>query len=289
MKDLMQRTLINGLSAIFIALFIFLAEFGPFCWLFTLVTAAIAAIALWEYNQLLKKKNLRPAAFLNIFAVVLYIFANFLEIRQIHFIVPELPFVVLLLAGLGCFVYFVIVNKSAIENIASTLFGILYIGVPLGLIIRIMFFFTSVEDHLLQGSWWVIYLIATTKSSDIGGYFVGSYFGKHKLAVKISPKKTVEGSFGGLLAAALVSFLICFLGKNLGHVFSSFSYTQSIWLGLVVAILSQAGDLAESLLKRDAGVKDSNSFPGVGGILDMIDSLLFTAPLIYIFVLVAYS
>ncbi|HEY4832651.1 MAG TPA: phosphatidate cytidylyltransferase, partial [Waddliaceae bacterium] len=74
-----------------------------------------------------------------------------------------------------------------------------------------------------------------------------------------------------------------------GHIFEAFSYLQALWLGVVVGALGQIGDLAESLLKRDANVKDSNSIPGVGGMLDMIDSLLFTAPVVYIFLRIAYT
>lgn len=294
-SDLAQRTLINGLSAALIALFIFLAEFSALRWIFTAAVAGISAIAIWEYDQLLKKKNLNPATILGIVATILYIFSIFLKTQApypfLTSLWPRLPVVILALAFFGCFVHFTIIPKSPLLNIATTFFGIVYIAIPLSLFVRVMYFFTfnGMQDPRLQGSWWIVYLIATTKSADIGGYFVGSYFGKRKLAHRLSPNKTLEGAIGGLVAAILVSLFLCFLGKKVGHVFDTFSYFQFLWLGGLIGILGQIGDLAESLLKRDAEVKDSNTIPGVGGILDMVDSLLFTAPLVYLFLRIVYT
>jgi phosphatidate cytidylyltransferase len=287
--DLAVRTLINGLSAIVIALFIFLAEIHPLRWIFVAAVSAIAAIAIWEYGGLVKKKGLEPALALSIVATVVYIFAVFFK-TQGSFFWANAPEIVLGLAFFACFVHFAISGKPPIPNIATTFFGIIYIGVPLGLLVRIIYFFTfkGADDPYLQGSWWVIYLIAVTKSADIGGYFIGRRFGRRKLALKLSPNKTLEGALGGLVASILMSFFVCFLAKKIGHTFESFSYWQSFFLGLVIGILGQIGDLAESFLKRDAKVKDSNTIPGVGGILDMLDSLLFTAPVVYIFLKAIY-
>ena len=293
--DLGIRTLINGASVILIALLIFLAHYTPFQWVFTCAIAAIAATAIWEYDRLVKKKGLSPAVYLSIAAVILYICAVFLKTQGPRFIFPSLwpqaPEIILGIAFFGCFVHFAVVGKPPITNIATTFLGIVYIGVPLGMFIRVMYFFAfgGREDPYLEGSWWIIYLIAVTKSADIGGYFVGSYFGKRKLALKLSPNKTLEGALGGLFVSTLMSLFICFLGKKYGHVFVKFSYQQSFWIGALIGILGQIGDLAESFLKRDASVKDSNSIPGVGGILDMIDSLLFTAPVVYIFLRIIYT
>jgi phosphatidate cytidylyltransferase len=294
-KDLAQRTLINGLSAIVIAVFIFLAEVSALRWLFTAAVAAIAAIAVWEFNRLLKKKELSPAKEFTIVAAVLYIFAVFFKTQApypyLPSLWPHLPVIVLGLAFFGCFVYFTVKPISPLLNISTSFFGIVYIAIPLGLLVRIIYFFTygGTEDPQLHGSWWIVYLIASTKSADIGGYFIGSYFGKRKLAHRLSPNKTLEGALGGLGAAIVMSLFICFMGKKVGGVFDAFTYIQALWLGCLIGILGQVGDLAESLLKRDAGVKDSNSIPGVGGILDMVDSLLFTAPLVYIFLRIIYT
>lgn len=293
--DLGMRTLINGASAVLIALFIFLAEYSPLRWIFAAAVATTSAIAVWEYDRLVRKKGLSPAVALSIVAVVLYVFAVFFKTQGPYFFWPSfwshLPEIILGLAFFGCFVYFAIVGQPPIIHISTTFLGIVYIGVPLALFVRVMYFFTygGMVDPYLQGSWWIVYLIATTKSGDIGGYFVGSQFGKHKLAFKLSPNKTLEGGLGGLVTSTLMSLFLCFLGKRIGHVFEGFSYIQALWLGGIIGVLGQIGDLAESFLKRDAHVKDSNSIPGVGGILDMIDSLLFTAPVVYIFLRIIYT
>ncbi|MCC5831662.1 MAG: phosphatidate cytidylyltransferase [Chlamydiales bacterium] len=294
-KDLTQRTLINGLSALLIALFIFLAEVNPLRWLFTAAIAAIASIAIWEYNRLLKRKELTPAVALSVTAAVLYIFAVFFKTQAPYphypYLWHHLPEIILGIAFFACFAYFTAIPNSPLLNIATSFFGIVYIAIPLGLFVRVIYFFSfdGVEDPQFQGSWWIVYLIATTKSADVGGYFIGSYFGKRKLAHRLSPNKTLEGALGGLAASIAMSLLICFLGRKVGGVLGGFTYVQSLWLGCLMGVLGQMGDLAESLLKRDAGVKDSNSIPGVGGILDMIDSLLFTAPLVYIFLEIVYT
>lgn len=291
--DLPHRTLVNGISTALIALFIFMAEFHPLRWIFAAAVAACAAVALWEYYQLVKKKEAEPAISLGLAAAVLYIFAVFFQSQGPHLGEPfwrYAPEVILGVFLFGCFVYFTFVGRSPILNISSTFFGIIYIAVPLGLLVRIIYFFTygKLSDPHLQGSWWVIYLISVTKGADMGGYFIGRFFGRRKLAFKVSPNKTLEGAFGGLLASMLISILVCWLGKQFGHVFEAFTYIDSIWLGILLGIVGQAGDLAESLLKRDAQVKDSNHIPGVGGLLDMVDSLLFTAPVLYIFLRIIY-
>lgn len=290
-SDLGVRTLINGLSALLIALFIFIGHYTPLRSIFTAAVAAIGAVAVWEFDQLVKKKGLSPAVFLSISAVVLYIFAVFFETQSTLLFFHSASEIVLWVAFLGCFIHFVLAGKPPITHIATTFLGIVYIAIPLGLFVRVMYFFTlgGKEDLYFEGSWWIIYLIAVTKSVDIGGYFVGNYFGKRKLALKLSPNKTLEGAWGGMAAALLMSVAICFLGKNFGHVFEKFSYVHALGLGVCIGVLGLLGDLAESFLKRDAHAKDSNSIPGVGGILDMIDSLLFTAPVVYIFLRIVYD
>ena len=291
--DLTYRVLINGLGATLLAIFIYLASLPSFRWAFALAVGAIAAIALWEYYQFLKKKELFPATILGIVAIILYVWAIFFKTQgpfwgSISFRAPE---IILGLTFFGCFIHFASVGKPPIVNISTTFFGIIYIGVPLGLFVRMMFFFTfnGMEDLSFQGGWWIIYLLVVTKSGDMGGYFIGRYFGRRKIAFKFSPNKTLEGAFGCLFASIVMSWLVCFLGKKWGGVFSEFSYVQSLWLGVAIGVFGQVGDLAESFLKRDVDVKDSNTIPGVGGILDMVDSLLFTAPIVYIFLRILYS
>ena len=133
----------------------------------------------------------------------------------------------------------------------------------------------------VDGRWWIAYLLTVTKITDIGAYFAGSLWGKRKLAPSISPKKTIEGAVFGLGCAVAASWVFLLASDYVG----SFSLGKIEWLvlALVLGVVGQFGDLSESLLKRDANKKDSNSLPGLGGILDSIDSILFNATIIYIY------
>jgi phosphatidate cytidylyltransferase len=189
---------------------------------------------------------------------------------------PKLVLIVLLFV---IFVRQLQVKTNAIVNLATTCFGVIYISVPLSMILSIVFFHPG-EGY--EGRWWFLYVLLVTKFSDIGGLFVGSVFGKHKLAAHISPGKTVEGFVGGVICSFCVSLVLwTWWGQSL-H-FLRMSGLEAVILGLLLPCIGQIGDLAESLLKRDANVKDSNSLPGMGGVLDMVDSLLFTIPTVYVF------
>ncbi len=294
MGDLKHRTLINGIGGILLLLFIFFAEFPYFRWFFTGAIALICAFAVYEFYGLVKKKGFDPAVTLGIVVAVLYIYASFIKTQSISdrgsAFWDNSPTIILALTFFASFAFFAVTRKSPIVNIATTFFGIVYLAIPLSLVIRIAYFFNyhGLQDLYFEGSWWLLYLLAVTKSGDMGGYFIGRYFGRHKLAHYLSPNKTLEGAVGGLVASTLISCLVCYAGKQF-NVFVHFSYFAALIMGVVIGILGQIGDLAESLLKRDAKVKDSSHIPGVGGVLDMIDSLIFTIPIVYIFLKIYYS
>lgn len=129
-----------------------------------------------------------------------------------------------------------------------------------------------------QGLNWIFFLLAVTYAGDTGAYYVGRTFGRHKLAPMVSPQKTIEGSLGGLAANILVTWIFQ------GTLFSTYSFVSMASLGLAIGVVSQVGDLLESMFKRTARVKDSGSlFPGHGGLLDRMDSLLLAAPVVYFF------
>jgi phosphatidate cytidylyltransferase len=139
-------------------------------------------------------------------------------------------------------------------------------------------FFPGLDGH---GKFYVLYFILVTKFSDMGAYVIGSLIGKHKMIPRISPAKTWEGFGGAILvsAGASVAFTHFFGDKMLGM-----TTTHAIVIGVILSITAVVGDLIESLFKREAGVKDSGSFfPGIGGILDLLDSLLFNAPIMYLY------
>ena len=160
-------------------------------------------------------------------------------------------------------------NSGAIIGISTTIFGIIYIS---------WFFSFLIKIRYLEGGLGLLAsLLLITKSCDIGAYLIGSRFGKNPLIPRISPHKTVEGAIGGV-CFSILSALAC---KPL----LNFGYLHLVVIGAGISILAQLGDLSESLIKRDCQVKDSGSiFPGMGGVLDQIDSLLFTAPVFYFYI-----
>jgi phosphatidate cytidylyltransferase len=166
-------------------------------------------------------------------------------------------------------------NTSGLLAISTTLFGLMYVPWLLNFVQKINFF------PNLDGKYYVLYFILVTKFSDTGAYAVGSLIGKHKMIPRISPSKTWEGFAGALTVSTLGSLLFAhFFRANL----SGMTWRHAILLGLVLGSSAVIGDLIESLFKREAGVKDSGRyFPGIGGILDLLDSLLFNAPLMYLY------
>jgi phosphatidate cytidylyltransferase len=159
--------------------------------------------------------------------------------------------------------------QDSTVNASITLLGILYIGWLFSYLILI-------REMTLHGAY-LFFLIIAVWACDVTAYLVGTYFGRIKLSPYISPKKTIEGAISGLIvsviAAAIFSRLI---GMSLMH---------GIILGFVIGIVCQISDLVESLIKRDAGVKDSsNIIPGHGGFLDRMDSFILTAPIMYYYI-----
>ena len=135
-----------------------------------------------------------------------------------------------------------------------------------------------------QGIHWIFFLLAVNYAGDTAAYYVGRTLGRNKLAPAVSPKKTREGSIGGLAANGLMAWIFQ------QTLFKPVSAGEMILLGLTMGILSQFGDLLESMLKRASGVKDSgNLFPGHGGFLDRVDSLLLPAPVVYFFLRIGHG
>jgi phosphatidate cytidylyltransferase len=154
---------------------------------------------------------------------------------------------------------------------ALTLFGMLYIGLLLS--------YVTLINKTASGKHWVFFLVATIWVGDIGGFFVGSLLGRHKLYPRVSPHKTVEGlggGIGGAIAAAL-------LYRRL--FFPVLEVSDCVFLGVFLTLFGHMGDFTESMIKRSAHVKDSSALiPGHGGMLDRLDSFLFSAPFLYYYI-----
>lgn len=243
---------------------------------YTLAIGILVVLAVLEYSELLKCQNLRPQtevmlAISLLLLALIHVTANNIGIR-----VEEPLFISERVLGLMLVITFFI--NFAIElmrgdpdqgliNAAVNLFGAVYIGFMFAYILLLRFI---PQD----GLGYVLFAFLVTWANDSAAYFVGIKFGKHKLSPRISPKKSVEGSLGGLggglIAAVVVHF---FFAKPLPHL---------LILAVLVVVAGQFGDLIESIIKRNAGVKDSGSFlPGHGGVLDRFDSLLLAAPVVY--------
>lgn len=270
-----QRLLTGSLGIFFLTISIYYSFASFFKPIFIFLNVGLISLALIEYYQLARYKGFQPLAPLSIGLSVLYILT--LSASLYDPALTELSSLVLLFSLLILFLNFFAQRSSALVNLAVTLFGIAYLTIPLSFALRINYFFP--HQALADGRLWLAYVLLTSKMTDIGAYFCGKLLGKTKLAPSISPQKTIEGAIGGTGAALIASILFTLLASN----FSEFKMTfvQSVWIGLTISILAQLGDLAESLLKRDAGVKDSSRLPGLGGVLDIVDSLIFTLPLMY--------
>ncbi len=164
--------------------------------------------------------------------------------------------------------------EQSLRDGAMTLFGVLYLGLTLGPL--------SMTRLLPLGEWLIFFLLLVTWASDTGAYYVGTLYGRHRLAPAISPKKTVEGLVGGLIGAIIVGYTArwWFLPELSG--------LDCLVLATLLTITGLWGDLAESAMKRSIGIKDSGGIlPGHGGMLDRLDSLLFTAPVFYYYITMA--
>ena len=170
--------------------------------------------------------------------------------------------------------------RKGLESCMGTLLGVVYVPLLWSFLVRLF-----LSGDLSKPGWAAFYVILCMKLADSGGYFFGTRFGKHKLAPVISPKKSWEGLLGGVIFCTVVNVLWWIFSK--GHINSAieFSLLDALILGLLFPVVGTLGDLVESMFKRAVNVKDSNTMVyGLGGILDMIDSILFAAPMLYIYI-----
>ncbi len=280
MADLNRRLVVSSVIGVSVASLIIFSSNGLISFLLMLVVAALAAIGVWEYAQLARAKDIQPQTALMVTLAALEVAAFYASLLFVNF--PELPVLILAVGAILFFINHFKDTTNALPNIAVQFFGVCYVAAPLSFLLGVLYPFSH-HGVIQEGKWWLVYLIAVTKITDVTGYFVGRLWGKCKLAPLLSPKKTIEGAISGLFASVLLSVGFHFLGEKFSNGTFHLSLPESIILGLFIGVFGQIGDLAESLLKRDAVVKDSNTLPGLGGVLDMVDSLLMTTPIVYFF------
>ncbi len=239
------------------------------------VAAALAAVGVWEYVQFLKVKEIElPYPIMATGAVV---WTAFLSISLVNEKLYFLSGIIFIVYSLVIFFHYFNKIENAIIHLSTSFFGFIYVTIPIGIMLKILYPYTAEDGRL-----WLVYLVVVTKFSDIGAYLFGKMWGTKKLAPALSPSKTWTGAVAGFCFSIVVSLICFWLTRYIPEGAFSLTWMRAWVLGAVIGIFGQVGDLAESLLKRDVGIKDSNSIPGMGGVLDTLDSLLITAPLLYL-------
>ena len=281
MTHLLQRLLS---SAVLIALVLSTLFVFPL-WVFAVVVLGLITIALYEFFTMIRQRGILVHRVLSVGLGV--VFTGLVAWRSL--VKPGLVAAPVFggggtLFGWGWDIFWpatiVIIflrqftrqnTFEALSGLATTLFGLAYIA---GLF-SYLFYIRTFKGQ--NGALLILFLILVTKMGDLGAFVTGNLLGRHTLMARISPRKTVEGFLGGVLVSAATAMLASSLVPRL-----SGSLWSGAWLGLLLGVWGQLGDLAESLIKRDCQVKDSGRLlPGLGGVLDVLDSLLFTTPLFY--------
>jgi len=252
---------------------------------FFALIGSVGLIALWEFYRMLDHRglpNFKITAMICGAAMLVgsfYYFSVYGPARSYDYEMAVLLFFLLtvftrqMFSGLR--------DDAPLRTMSYTLFGLLYVLWLYNFITKIVYVTPRTPAGATTGQFYVFYCIAITKFSDMGAYLTGSLIGRHPLVPHISPKKTWEGFFGAIGFSLLASMGLFALMP--GHL-AVLNWTHSIVLGLLLGFAAVVGDLAESILKRSTGVKDSgNMLPGIGGALDLVDSLLFTAPLLFFY------
>jgi phosphatidate cytidylyltransferase len=255
-------------------------------WLFALVVAAVAMLALHEYLNLAKGYQIRPVASRCYVLSALLIWAIYTVPRPFYVdSFGQILWLVVLLFPLlfGIPIVFRSDLKMALAEAAVSAFGVLYIAGALGLLISLR---ADPGKCIL-----VFYVLITVWVGDIAAYYVGRRIGKHKLAPVVSPNKSWEGAIASVMASIAMGLVIFYFHSEIVRQFNGdyvfLRHTRWLWLHVIVLssstnIAAQFGDLFESAIKRGAGVKDSGTIlPGHGGILDRIDALLFAIPFVW--------
>jgi len=237
--------------------------FGGFAFLILILVGAIACVN--EFYNMMRLKDFQPVNWVGNFFTIFFIVFAYYALRK-HW--EPAHSAILTGAALATLISALFLRrpKKAIEDIAVTLMGMTYIG-------WFFSYFLFIRALTERGAY-LLFLAATIWVLDIVAYLVGTRFGRHKLSPVISPKKTVEGAVAG--------FIVCLIAAGIFGYYAGFNMVHALILGIIIGVVAQLSDQVESLIKRDAGVKDSSSLiPGHGGMLDLLDSFILTAPVVY--------
>jgi phosphatidate cytidylyltransferase len=240
----------------------------PLPW-FTVLVAIAGVAAAIEFYRMVASSQVPPLTYFGIVWVLLFIVRPHFDYA---FLTPLLLTSAVVLSLIGLLLRQQ--KETAFVGWAWTMAGILYVGWLLSYLVALR----GLDD----GRNWLLFALFVTFGSDTAAFFIGRALGRHYLAPQISPGKTWEGFIGGVLGAIIVSLLF----NLIPALRLPMGYVNAMLLGLLVSIMGQLGDLVESLLKRNMGVKDSGRLmPGHGGILDRMDSIVFAGIVVYYYVI----
>ena len=237
-------------------------------WAYTALVTLMLGIAAWEYWRMFTRGGNAPASLILIPGVVLLVLSRALwNLKYIDLILSILAMAAMaahiFLCEKGC--------KNPGTDFGVTISGIIYLGFLGGFLISLRM--------LPGGLWWLMLVIPAISLGDTGAYVIGRKFGRHPLAPNVSPHKTIEGYFGGLIFSVIGGVLLAILW---GLRYPQILPLHGLVLGVVLGALTPLGDLAESMLKRQFGVKDTSGiFPGHGGMMDRMDSWIWGAVISY--------
>lgn len=228
---------------------------------------------MYEFYNLSLKVRIKPQFSLGIFIGLLLFIGSYLYAAGLICPIYLLGFIPL---ATSVFIFELYRNhKRPFHNIAFTYLGILYIAIPISL-----FNFMAFDDTPLQNDYSYVLILSyfiLIWANDTGAYLFGVSIGKHRIFPRISPKKSWEGFFGGLIFTTITAWFI-------SRYFTSISFYQWLTVGLISALIGVFGDLVESMYKRSLDVKDSGKFlPGHGGVLDRFDSVFLSAPIVFVY------
>ncbi len=244
---------------------------APLPW-FTLLAVVWGALAVWELYRITGVTRNVPLAVFGVIWTLLFLLMPHYGSALGRVVGSPLP---LLLTSAVVLSLLLLVfsprREGAFAAWAWMLAGVLYVGWLLSHLVAL---------RIVGGAAWLYLAVLATFASDTAAYGIGKGFGRHKLAPQISPAKTWEGAVGGLVGAVVIALLFTLrtpLQLPIG-------YAEAVLLGLLISVFGQLGDLAESLLKRSTGIKESGGLmPGHGGMLDRLDSVLFAGVAVYIY------
>lgn len=284
MSDKMRNLIVRTISGVVLLGIVLGAAFGG-KFAYGAFLLLIVVVGMWEFYNIAAATGASPhrtlglAAGIVLFVTSFFIFDGFIsDVRSadsVDMLIGGILYFSVLIPL--CFVVELFYDsETPLRNVATTLMGIFYVAYPMALMLFI--------PILITGDWhpesFLFYLFIVW-GNDVFAYLVGIAFGKHKMAPRISPKKSWEGFIGGVAGAMVMGAIGSFVvGGSLG-----------MWLGLaaVVAVTSVFGDLVESMFKREAGIKDSGKImPGHGGILDRFDALLISSPFAFVYLIGAH-